>query len=78
MKILVSATNTAVWPYLAEGDPIPSGPCSQVIDTGSRAWRSLKTLPFAPRPPKMIIFEPASTAECAYLGAGGVPDILGF
>jgi hypothetical protein len=26
----------------------------------------------------MIIFEPASTAECAYLGAGGVPDILGF
>jgi len=22
--------------------------------------------------------EPASTAEWAYLGAGGVPDILGF
>ena len=26
----------------------------------------------------MIILDPASTAECPYLGAGGVPDILGF
>jgi hypothetical protein len=26
----------------------------------------------------MIIFEPASTAEWAYLGAGGVPEIFGL
>jgi len=26
----------------------------------------------------MIILDPAKTAECPYLGAGGVPDILGF
>lgn len=78
INILVSATNTAEWPYLAEGEPIPSGPCNQVMETGSRACRSLNTLPLAPLPPKIIIFEPAKTAECAYLGAGGVPDILGF
>jgi hypothetical protein len=35
-------------------------------------------LPLAPLPPKIIILEPANTAECAYLGAGGVPDIFGF
>lgn len=74
----MSATITAVCPYLAEGDPIPSGPWSQVIETGSRACKSRNTLPFAPRPPKKIILDPARTAEWAYLGAGGVPDILGF
>lgn len=26
----------------------------------------------------MIIFEPAKTAEWAYLGAGGVPEIFGL
>jgi hypothetical protein len=46
--------------------------------TGSNACKSLKILPFAPLPPKMIIFEPARTAEWAYLGVGGVPEILGF
>ena len=57
---------------------MPSGPWSQVIVTGSSACRSLNILPLAPLPPKIIIFEPARTAECAYLAAGGVPDILGL
>ena len=78
MKILVSATRTAECPYLAEGDPIPSGPWSHVMVTGSNACKSLNIFPLAPLPPKIIIFEPAKTAECAYLGAGGVPEILGF
>jgi len=26
MKIFVSATRTAEWPYLADGEPIPYGP----------------------------------------------------
>lgn len=78
INIFVSLTRTAECPYLAEGDPIPSGPCSQVIVTGSSACKSLNILPLAPLPPKMIILEPASTAECAYLGAGGVPEILGL
>lgn len=78
MKIFVSATRTAEWPYLADGEPIPYGPWSHVIVTGSSAWRSLKIFPLAPRPPKIMIFDPARTAEWAYLGAGGVPDILGF
>ena len=46
--------------------------------TGSRAWRSRNILPLAPLPPKMMILEPAKTAEWAYLAAGGVPDIFGF
>ena len=78
IKILVYPTKTAVCPYLAEGEPIPSGPCNQVIVTGSRACKSLNILPFAPLPPKIIILEPAKTAEWPYLGSGGVPDILGF
>lgn len=78
INIFVSATKTAEWPYLADGDPIPSGPCSQVIETGSSACKSLNTFPLAPRPPNIIILDPASTAEWAYLGAGGVPEILGF
>ena len=44
--------------------------------TGSRACKSLKT-DFEPLPPKMIILDPARTAECPYLGGGGVPDIFG-
>lgn len=78
INILVYATRTAECPYLADGDPIPYGPWSQVIVTGSRAWRSLNIFPLAPLPPNIMIFDPASTAECAYLGAGGVPEILGF
>ena len=46
--------------------------------TGSRACKSLKILPLAPLPPKMMIFDPAKTAEWKYLGAGGVPDIFGL
>ncbi len=57
---------------------MPYGPWSHVIVTGSRACKSLNIFPFAPLPPKIIIFEPAKTAEWAYLGAGGVPEILGF
>ncbi len=78
MNILVYATRHAECPYLAEGDPIPSGPCNHVMVTGSKACKSLNIFPLAPLPPKIIIFEPANTAECAYRGAGGVPDILGL
>ncbi len=78
INILVYATKTAECPYLAEGEPMPSGPCNHVIVTGSNAWRSLKIFPLAPLPPKIIIFEPARTAEWAYLGAGGVPEIFGL
>ena len=63
MKIFVSATKTAECPYLADGDPIPYGPCSHVMVTGSKACKSLNIFPFAPLPPKIIIFEPAKTAE---------------
>lgn len=63
INIFVSLTKTAEWPYLAEGEPMPSGPCSQVIVTGSKACKSLNILPLAPLPPKTMIFEPAKTAE---------------
>lgn len=46
--------------------------------TGSRACKSLYTAPFGPLPPKIMILEPAKTAECPYLGGGGVPEILGL
>lgn len=75
---MVYATRAAEWPYLADGEPIPYGPWSHVIVTGSRACRSLKIFPLAPLPPKIIILDPASTAEWEYLGVGGVPEILGF
>ena len=42
------------------------------------ACKSLNTMPFSPFPPKIIILEPARIALWLYLGAGGVPDILGF
>jgi hypothetical protein len=74
---LTPFTRVQVWPYLAEGDPLPSGPWYQVSVWGSRAWRSLNTV-FSPLPPKIMIRDPAKIAECWYLGAGGVPEILFF
>ena len=65
MKIFVSATKTAECPYRADGEPIPSGPWSHVMVTGSKACKSLNIFPFAPLPPKMMILDPAKTAECA-------------
>lgn len=77
-NILVPPTKFAEWSNLAVGAPPPSGPWYQVMVTGSRAWRSRCTTPFAPLPPNTMILEPASTAEWPYLAAGGVPEILGL
>ena len=77
-------TKVQEWPYLcnllwylADGEPLPSGPWYHVKVYGSKACKSLKTV-FSPFPPKIIILDPAKIAECWYLGAGGVPEILFF
>lgn len=56
---------------------LPSGPWYQVIVIGSNACKSLYTV-YSPLPAYIMILFPARHAVWPYLGAGGVPVVLGL